>query len=198
MALDDREFAKALGEALECELGELKAVAKRFRIPLRQRHARRYIKPGFALAGDAAHTIHPLAGQGVNLGLKDVAAFVEEIQYAVERDVPISHYSVLRRYQRQRMADNLSMMAAMEGFKRLFASNDISVRWLRNEGMRSLDKVSVLKNKIVRQAMGCEIRLTNRVGLKQTIKFIQAQAGHQYHHKSTKTVGQQTIFILLK
>lgn len=154
MALDDEVFSKELGAALEFELGELKAVAKRFRIPLRQRHAREYIKPGFALAGDAAHTIHPLAGQGVNLGLKDVAAFVEQIQYAMERGVDISHYSVLRRYQRQRKADNLTMMATMEGFKRLFGSENISLRWLRNEGMRSLDKLSVLKNKIVRQAMG--------------------------------------------
>ncbi|MBB6519948.1 UbiH/UbiF/VisC/COQ6 family ubiquinone biosynthesis hydroxylase [Pseudoteredinibacter isoporae] len=154
MALDDREFSKELAAALEFELGDVKAVAKRFRIPLRQRHAREYIKPGFALAGDAAHTIHPLAGQGVNLGLKDVAAFVEQVQYAVTRDVPVSHYSILRRYQRQRMADNLTMMATMEGFKRLFGSKNISLRWLRNEGMRSLDKVGVLKNKIVRQAMG--------------------------------------------
>lgn len=154
MALDGDNFAKALGEALELELGEVKAVAKRFRIPLRQRHAKKYIQAGFALAGDAAHTIHPLAGQGVNLGLKDVAAFVEQIRYASKRGVPVNDYSILRRYQRQRMGDNLSMMATMEGFKRLFGSNDISVRWLRNEGMRSLNNVSMLKNIIVRQAMG--------------------------------------------
>lgn len=154
MALDDKGFARELAVALECELGEVTAVAKRFRIPLRQRHAREYIKPGFALAGDAAHTIHPLAGQGVNLGLKDVAAFAEQIQYAVDRHVAIEHPSVLRRYQRQRMADNLTMMATMESFKRLFASGDIAVRWLRNVGMRNLDRVTALKNKVVRQAMG--------------------------------------------
>lgn len=154
MALDDKAFAKELAAALEFELGEVEAVAKRFRIPLRQRHAREYIKPGIALAGDAAHTIHPLAGQGVNLGLKDVAAFSEQIQYALDRDIAIDHYSILRRYQRQRMSDNLSMMATMESFKRLFASGDIAVRWLRNVGMRNLDRVTVLKNKVVRQAMG--------------------------------------------
>lgn len=154
MALSEKEFSVELGRALEYELGEIQAVAKRFCIPLRQRHASEYIKPGFALAGDAAHTIHPLAGQGVNLGLQDVMAFVEQVEYAQRRGLGLEDISVLRRYQRARQRDNLTMMAAMESFKRLFGSGNIGLRWLRNEGMRQLQNLPWLKHKIIRQAMG--------------------------------------------
>jgi len=154
MALDEQDFCQRIGAALELQLGQVLAVSKRFSIPLRQRHASDYIKPGFALAGDAAHTIHPLAGQGVNLGLQDVIAFAAEIGRALERDIDLAEPSILRRYQRSRKADNLTMMATMEGFKRLFGSNDLSVRWLRNEGMKLMNDIPILKNTIIRKAMG--------------------------------------------
>jgi len=154
MSLEDADFCSELAAALEYEVGDVVEVAKRFCIPLRQRHASTYIKPGLALAGDAAHTIHPLAGQGVNLGLQDVAAFVTEVEYAHRRGVALQDYSILRRYQRARKTSNLSMMATMEGFKRLFGAENIAARWLRNEGMRQVDKLPLLKNKIIREAMG--------------------------------------------
>ncbi len=154
MALDDEAFAKRLGEAFEHKLGNIEEVAKRFSFPLRQRHAVDYVKPGIALVGDAAHTIHPLAGQGVNLGFLDVTALRDEILRACERRIPLNDESILRRYQRNRKINNLGVMAAMEGFKRLFGTRNIGVRWARNEGMRKVDSVNTLKNIIVKQAMG--------------------------------------------
>lgn len=154
MALNDNEFCQQVAAAMEQRLGSVVEVSKRFCIPLRQRHAVDYIKPGFALAGDAAHTIHPLAGQGVNLGLQDINAFVGEVSRALERGISLTDPSVLSRYQRSRKADNLTMMATMEGFKQLFGSNDISLRWLRNEGMKLLNQTPLLKNTLIKQAMG--------------------------------------------
>lgn len=154
MALSDADFALELGDALEQRLGRVLEVDKRYCLPLRQRHAVDYILPGLALVGDAAHTIHPLAGQGVNLGFLDVAALRDEIDRACARAIPLHDMSILRRYQRARKSDNLAMMATMEGFKRLFSADPLPLRWLRNEGLRQLDKLGPLKNRIVRQAMG--------------------------------------------
>ncbi|BFM14076.1 2-octaprenyl-3-methyl-6-methoxy-1,4-benzoquinol hydroxylase [Maricurvus nonylphenolicus] len=154
MALDDDTFCLRLSDAFEHKLGKVVHADKRFSFPLRQRHAIDYIKPGIALVGDACHTIHPLAGQGVNLGFLDVLALQQEIQRACERNLPLSDESILRRYQRQRKSGNLSMMAAMEGFKRLFGADNIGVRWVRNEGLRQVNSLPLLKNTIVKQAMG--------------------------------------------
>jgi len=156
MALTDTEFCARLATAFEHKLGKILHTAERFAIPLRQRHAKEYIKPRIALVGDAAHNIHPLAGQGVNLGLLDVAAMVAEIERALTRQLPLNDFSLLRRYQRARMAGNLSMMAAMETFKRLFASQSLMVTWIRNAGMRQLNSLAELKKIIIKSAMGLE------------------------------------------
>ena len=154
MALDDDAFAERLAQAFEHKLGKVETVAKRYSFPLRQRHATDYIKPGIVLVGDAAHTIHPLAGQGVNLGLLDVASLRDEILRACERGLPLTDQSILRRYQRNRKTHNLAVMGLMEGFKRLFGAHDITLRWARNEGMRQLDKLTHLKSAVIKQAMG--------------------------------------------
>ncbi len=154
MALDDAAFCNALGQALELRLGPVEHSDPRFCLPLRQRHAVEYIQPGIALVGDAAHTIHPLAGQGVNLGLLDATALVAEIRRGQARGLPLGDYSILRRYQRQRLGSNLGMMSAMEGFKRLFGSRHLPLRWVRNAGMAQLDQLPLLKNFIIKQAMG--------------------------------------------
>lgn len=154
ISLDDAAFCARLTAAFERRLGQVISCDKRYAIPLRQRHATTYIQPGIALAGDAAHNIHPLAGQGVNLGLLDVIALAQEIERALVRGIPLSDYSILRRYQRQRLAGNLGMMSAMEGFKRLFGSRAQSVNWLRNTGMRQLNSVSAIKKIIINTALG--------------------------------------------
>ena len=154
LALDDEAFCDALGRASEFRLGRVLGTAQRFAFPLRQRHAVDYVMPGVALVGDAAHTIHPLAGQGINLGLSDVAVLAGEIRTAVDRGQSAGELSVLKRYQRQRKGENLAMMAAMDGFKRLFEQRAPAVRWLRNAGLRGVGRLLPLKQQLMRQAMG--------------------------------------------
>ncbi len=154
LALNDADFAEALGGAIEQRLGKVGECSKRFSFPLRQRHAKQYYQQGVVLVGDAAHSIHPLAGQGINLGLSDVAVLAEEIQRGLARGLAVADATVLQRYQRRRMSDNLTMMAAMDGFKHLFSRRELPLRWLRNEGLRLVGKAPMLKNAIIRQAMG--------------------------------------------
>ena len=153
MALNETDFCRRLGLAFEHKLGAIEWVDKRYSIGLRQRHAKHYVQNNIALVGDAAHTIHPLAGQGVNLGLFDAMALSEEISRAVQRQVPLHDLSILRRYQRRRLSDNLMMMAVMEAFKRLFGSRNLALHWLRNEGLRQVDNLSLLKKIIVKYAL---------------------------------------------
>jgi 2-octaprenylphenol hydroxylase len=153
MALDDTAFSDALARAFEHRLGPIKSVSRRFCFPLLQRHAVDYVGDSLVLIGDAAHTIHPLAGQGVNLGLLDAQALANELTRAVERDLIINHASVLRRYQRRRKAHNLEVMLLMEGFKRLFGSRHILFRWMRNVGMKKINQWSFLKNLLAKQAI---------------------------------------------
>ena len=154
MALDDGGFKAALGRAFEYRLGDVLEADRRLCIPLRQRHAKRYVQPGLALIGDAAHTIHPLAGQGVNLGLLDAATLAEVIQAALTREENPDSIRVLGRYERRRMPHNLAMMAAMEGFERLFQADPPLLRWLRNTGLKGVQALPEAKAIIVRQALG--------------------------------------------
>ena len=154
LALTDDDFAAVLAGAFEHRLGKICHIAPRHSFPLQQRHCKEYYKPGLVVAGDAAHTIHPLAGQGVNLGFQDVLALSDEIDRAMERGIPFSDVSILQRYQRRRMGPNLAMMGAMEGFKQLFSRGELPLHWLRNEGMNQLDQMPFIKRQLIRQAMG--------------------------------------------
>jgi 2-octaprenylphenol hydroxylase len=154
MSLDDASFCQALTRASEERFGAVDSVSRRHSFPLRQRHSSDYVQAGVALVGDAAHTIHPLAGQGVNLGFGDVAVLAEEIERGLARGLGVGHLSTLERYQRRRKPENLAMMAAMEGFKRLFASSEPLLRVLRNSGMSGLHGLAPVKNRLVRKARG--------------------------------------------
>ena len=112
------------------------------------------MKDAVVLVGDAAHTIHPLAGQGVNLGLMDAYVLADEIKQGLGRGLPAHSAQVLARYERRRMPENLTMMATMEGFKRLFAANNPMSNWIRNWGMKKLGALGFVKNHIMQEAMG--------------------------------------------
>ena len=154
MALDEAGFAGELGKAFEQRLGEVLQVDPRLCIPLRQRHAKRYVEPGLALIGDAAHTIHPLAGQGVNLGFLDAAVLAEVLLHAHQRGEQLAAERVLSRFERRRMPHNLAMMAAMESFERLFQATPPPLRWLRNAGLSLVNGLPEAKALFVRQALG--------------------------------------------
>ena len=154
MALDDEAFCRELERAFEDRLGTVLAADPRVCVPLRQRHAKRYVAPGLALIGDAAHTIHPLAGQGVNLGFLDAAVLAEVLLHAAERGERLADVRVLGRYERRRMPHNLALMAAMEGFERLFQANPLPLRWLRNTGLKMVNQMPEAKAMFVREALG--------------------------------------------
>jgi len=156
MALDEEKFNQKLVEHFEYRLGEVISSDKRFSFPLLQRHAKSYIGEAVALIGDAAHTIHPLAGQGVNLGYMDAQALAEEIERALQRKIPISSREVLRRYERKRRGENTLMMQSMRVFQNLYASNNPDLRLLRNWGLGFTNKSTLAKNFFLKQAMGIE------------------------------------------
>lgn len=154
MALDEQAFNQQLTKAFEGRLGKVELSEGRQVVPLRQRHAIDYVKPGLALIADAAHTIHPLAGQGINLGFADVAALTQVVKQAVEEKKPLGSLTVLNSYQRQRKPDNLAMMALMESFKRLFAAQNLPVLLLRNLGMKLVNSNPWVKRRLITQALG--------------------------------------------
>lgn len=153
-ALDDDAFRICLANAFEHKLGSVDAVDPRFSFPLVQRHCTHYIQPGLALIGDAAHTIHPLAGQGINLGFMDAAVLADEVSASVKNELPAGERMGLRRYERRRKSHNLATMAAMEGFKRLFEPLNWLLTTARNEGMNQFNQHYIAKREVVSHAMG--------------------------------------------
>ncbi|MFT5720441.1 MAG: 2-octaprenylphenol hydroxylase [Motiliproteus sp.] len=154
MALTDDAFADALGQAFEYRLGEVSGVEPRFVFPLVQRHAKQYVDSSVALVGDAAHTIHPLAGQGVNLGFLDAATLAEELLQSHRQGLPLGDNRRLRRYQRRRQGDNLAMMGLMGGFRHLYGEVPPLLHWLRNAGMTQVAQSGALKRQLVRHGLG--------------------------------------------
>ena len=152
-SLDDDAFMAQLNLALASNGLAVEAIGRRGVFPLRQCHAVDYVHQGVALVGDAAHSIHPLAGQGINLGLKDVAVLSEEVGRSWQQGVALGSERTLRRYQRRRKTDNLLMMSAMEAFKRGFGSTHPAIRVARNMGLSWTDAATPLKNWLARQAL---------------------------------------------
>ena len=125
-------------------------------IPLTARYARDFARERLVLVGDAAHTIHPLAGQGVNLGLLDAAALAEQILRNQAAGKDIGLLANLRGYERWRKSEAASMLAAMEGLKRLFAGANPLKKLVRGAGLCAFDLLTPLKQSVIRAAMGLE------------------------------------------
>lgn len=154
MTLEDAAFCRELSEASEYALGAVTRVGPRGCFPLRLRNADHYVQPGLALVGDAAHGIHPLAGQGVNLGFLDMAALVDVLVEARGTGRPLGSMATLRRYERARKGANIAMLGAMDAFKRLFSNRNIPLGLLRNLGLALADRSGPLKGLIIRRALG--------------------------------------------
>lgn len=153
MALSDEMLCQEISRESEFVLGQVTAVDSRFEFPLRQAHAVHYAKNNVVLLGDAAHSIHPLAGQGVNLGFADVHSLVSAL--AVLKLTPTwSLAKIFEKYQRQQRPRNLLMTATMESLKRLFDTDHSFVRWARNTGMDWLDGQDLIKAQLERVASG--------------------------------------------
>ncbi|QFU00045.1 2-octaprenylphenol hydroxylase [Halomonas sp. THAF5a] len=158
-SLSAHDLGRALGAALEHRLGEVTVVDRALAVPLIQRHAQAYVRPGFALVGDAAHSIHPLAGQGVNLGLMDAAVLVEEVIEGRRRGLTAGDATLLARYARRRRGDNAAMLALMDGFRLLFGARHPALTLARNLGLSGVDRLGPLKRLLMQQATGHRGRL---------------------------------------
>lgn len=154
LALPAAEFDAALTLDSEGRLGNLTLEGPRAAFPLQRQHAERYVQPGLALVGDAAHQIHPLAGQGVNLGLLDAAELVDVLVAARAARRPLGAQATLRRYERARRGDNLAMQQAMSAFKQLFGDAPAPLRLARNLGLSLADRAGPVKRAFARAAMG--------------------------------------------
>ncbi len=157
--LSPEALGQALAAAIDHRLGEVTVVERTVAFPLVQRHAERYVLPGLALVGDAAHSIHPLAGQGVNLGLMDAAVLAEELLAARRRGVGLGNERWLGRYARRRRADNAGMLALMDGFRLLFGARHPALALARNLGMNGVDRLTPVKRLLLQQATGHRGRL---------------------------------------
>ncbi len=131
----------------------MKLLSKRFSFELIQRHAQTYIQNNVVLVGDACHSIHPLAGQGVNLGFKDVVSLVDVLEKTFKKGRLLGHTSTLDKYQRDRMLDNKKMIALMKSFKEGFASENKYIQEARRWGFDFVDNNSVIKKMLVKQAL---------------------------------------------
>lgn len=154
MSLSNDDFKLQLANSFDYRLGMILDVSQRQKFSLVMRHAKQYVQDRVALIGDAIHTIHPLAGQGVNLGILDAACLAEVIEQAHKEGKDFSRFSILRKFERKRKPNNVAMIAAMEGFKRLFGSEHKALRFLRNYGLSAVDRLTPLKKLLITQAMG--------------------------------------------
>ncbi|MFP2770709.1 FAD-dependent monooxygenase [Oceanisphaera sp. KMM 10153] len=153
VALDDESLAEQIVTHFPARLGNFKVLSKGH-FPLRRRHANDYVKGTVVLLGDAAHTINPLAGQGVNLGFKDVAALSELIHQGVEAGLDIAAAERLQRYQRRRRPDNLLMQSAMDLCYHTFSNDLLPLKLLRNLGLKAAEHSGPLKTRVMKYAMG--------------------------------------------
>jgi 2-octaprenylphenol hydroxylase len=148
------EFAARVTAASDGVLGGMTLASGRARFPLGLWHAREYCRPRLALVGDAAHTIHPLAGQGANLGLLDCACLIEVLSGALAAGEDWTGLTVLRRYERWRRSENVVMMGVVDGLNRLFAAQSPTVSSLRRFGMGVVARRTFLRRALIERALG--------------------------------------------
>jgi len=154
LAMSDEQLSIRLTEISDGVLGRLTPAGPRGAFPLESQHAEHYVTPGLALVGDAAHAIHPLAGQGVNLGFADAEKLAEVITDELVRGEYVGDLPVLRKYERARIGANQLMLSFVDGLNRLFSSDSPSLAQLRGAGMYAFNKSGAIRNHAVQVALG--------------------------------------------
>nr|WP_184039980.1 UbiH/UbiF family hydroxylase [Chitinivorax tropicus] len=153
VALDADILCERVAQAGNHELGKLKLVTLAAAFPLRLLHLDRIVSHRLALVGDAAHNVHPLAGQGVNLGFQD-ACILARVLKAAGAGEDIGEHLLLRRYERARKEDILAMQTVTDGLQRLFNNDNSLLGWLRNTGLALTDRLGPIKHRLIRHALG--------------------------------------------
>ena len=154
VALPDNEFHDELEKRFGLHLGDLEVIGPRRAFPLGLFTARDFTADRLALVGDAAHVIHPIAGQGLNMGLRDIAALAESISDAARLGLDIGAPDVLTRYQRWRRFDTMTMGVATDGLNKLFSNNSDVLRLARDVGLGLVERLPALKKVFIREAAG--------------------------------------------
>ena len=154
MEASSEVFARELGARFGDFLGALEPTGPRWSYPLRLAHAKRYVAPRLALAGDAAHAIHPLAGQGFNLGIRDAAVLAELVVDRARLGLDIGSDDVLTYYQRRRRFDSVLLMGVTDGLNRLFSNDNQGLRLVRDVGLAAVNEMPPVKRFFMRHAMG--------------------------------------------
>ena len=147
-------FARELGARFGDFLGALEPTGPRWSYPLNLTHAKRYVAPRLALAGDAAHAIHPLAGQGFNLGIRDAAVLAELVVDRARLGLDIGGDDVLVHYQRRRRFDSVVLIGVTDGLNRLFSNDSQGLRLIRDVGLAAVNEMPPVKRFFMRHAMG--------------------------------------------
>ncbi len=153
-AMDNTLFTREVARRLGPQLGAIRLVGRRWTYPLSAMHAQRYTSTRLALIGDAAHGIHPIAGQGLNLGFRDILALSDLVLTALQAGQDPGRPELLSNYQRRRRPDNLAMLAATDALDRLFSTNNPVLRTARDIGIAAVDRIPSLKRAFMRAAMG--------------------------------------------
>ncbi len=154
LALPQAELEKHLSATFDMRLGPVKLLQELKQFPLTMQYARQWLKDGVVVVGDAAHSIHPLAGQGANLGIMDAAALAETLIELQEKGQPINVSRHLKPFERWRKSEAVKMTATMELFKQLFAGDNPAKKLIRGIGMSAVNQIAPMKNEVVMQAMG--------------------------------------------
>jgi len=154
LELTDDELSALIADVSDGVLGKLRPSGPRGAFPLTSQHAEKYVLPGIALVGDAAHAVHPLAGQGVNLGFADAETLASVIAGALAADEHPGDLPVLRQYERARKGANKTMLHFMDGLNRLFSNESSTLARLRGAGMYAFNKSGPIRQRVVEVALG--------------------------------------------